>query len=534
MVSSGRRSTVGILAAFLWMALFLPATPAQTVPLEQQAKILQRQGRWYEACCVYDELLSKDRNNLEWRNAYRACLRRFRQLRRLQDGALQSVLAKRPRNEALELYDQILATVLGNYVERDRVDLAVLFREGIEELRFALEEKVFQRKYLPRVPEAALQEFKSRLAGWATERVIDRVHATRLLRQVIQAAGAVRLPAGVVALECACGACNSLDEYSLYLAPHRYAHATMALKNRFVGIGVELIVSNRRLEIARVYKKSPAAEKGLVRGGRILRIDGQPVNPMAPDVAAERLRGEAGSEVELEVLLPGDKTARQLKVYRRDVQPTSVDAAQLGDKGGDYIGYIRIHNFQESTTQEVRDALTGWRGMPLRGVILDLRGNPGGLFKSALGVAELFLPEGVIVYTHSQLSAFNRTYKSHNADPFLYRQIIVLVDGETASAAEIVVGALKDNSKALVVGHPTYGKGSIQCVIPLEGGPGGLRLTVAKFSTPARVAFSGVGILPDRLPLNDTESDPALATAEHILREMMPTPTPMPMPMMIN
>jgi carboxyl-terminal processing protease len=207
-----------------------------------------------------------------------------------------------------------------------------------------------------------------------------------------------------------------------------------------------------------------------------------------------------------------------------------VDAELRGDKGGDYIGYIRIHNFQESTATEVRDALMGWRGMPLRGVILDLRGNPGGLFKSALAVAELFLPEGVIVYTHSQLREFNRTYKSHNADPFLYRQIVVLVDGETASAAEIVVGALKDNGKALVVGHPTYGKGSIQCVIPLEGGPGGLRLTVAKFSTPARVAFSGVGILPDRLPVNDSDSDPALATAEALLREGMP----MTMPMMLR
>ena len=110
--------------------------------------------------------------------------------------------------------------------------------------------------------------------------------------------------------------CNSLDEYSLYLAPHRYAHAQTALKNRFVGIGVELIVSNRRLEIARVYKKSPAAERGLGRGDRIVRIDGQWLDPMAPDVAAERLRGEAGSTLVLQVIPAGQKTARTVKLER--------------------------------------------------------------------------------------------------------------------------------------------------------------------------------------------------------------------------
>jgi carboxyl-terminal processing protease len=511
------------------MTLLLPAASAQGLPLVRQAKLLEEKGRWYEACCIYDELLSKDRNQFDLREAYRNCLRRFRQQRRLQDGALQSVLAKRTREKSLQLYDQVLDTVLGNYVERDRIDLTALFQQGIKELQNALQEPLFRNRYLARASTAARVEFENRLAGWAGERVLDRIHATRLLRQVIQAAAVLRLPAGVVALECACGACNSLDEYSLYLAPHRYAHAAIALKNKFVGIGIELTVSNRHLEIARVYKKSPAAEAGLARGSRIVRIDGTWLDPAAPDVAAERLRGEAGSDVELEVILPGDKTARMFKIKRRDVQPTSVDAELRGDKGGEYIGYIRIHNFQESTALEVREALMGWRGMPLRGVILDLRGNPGGLFKSALAVAELFLPEGVIVYTHSQLREFNRTYKSHNADPFLYREIILLVDGETASAAEIVVGALKDNHKALVIGHPTYGKGSIQCVIPLEGGPGGLRLTVAKFSTPARVAFSGVGILPDRV-VSEGDGDLALKVAEELLR----ADSAMPMPMMLR
>src|SRR5262249_1598481 len=156
-----------------------------------------------------------------------------------------------------------------------------------------------------------------------------------------------------------------------------------------------------------------------------------------------------------------------------------------------------------------------------------LRENPGGLFRSALGVAELFLPDGVIVNVQSPLREFNRTYRAHNNNPESLR-VVVLVDGETASAAEMLAGALKDNGRARVAGKPTFGKGSIQCIIPLEQDLGGLRLTVAKFTSPARVPYSGRGIEPThRLP--DGEDLPDLIKRLNRLGLFERTPMPMPM-----
>jgi carboxyl-terminal processing protease len=191
---------------------------------------------------------------------------------------------------------------------------------------------------------------------------------------------------------------------------------------------------------------------------------------------------------------------------------------------GTYFGYLHIHTFQETTFQEVKDILAQWQAaaLPLRGVILDLRGNSGGLFKSALAVAELFLPESVIAHTLSplpDLTNLTKTYNSQNMAPFPLPMVVV-VDGETASAAEVLAGALKDNQRAVLVGQPTYGKGSIQCVIPLERAPGGLRLTVAKFTTPSRVPFSGRGLAPD-YPIEDDDPENVLKAAEQILRSQL-------------
>jgi len=497
------------------MALVLPGGRAQTVSLREQAQALEKEGRWFEACSIYDELLGKDRNDTVLRDAYRRCLRRFRQARRLADTSLQTVLNKQSPTQAGELYAEILRKVLSGYAERERADLPTLFQQGIQELRFALEEKVFEQKYLARAGRSGLESFKNRLSRWEDERARDLSRARALLGEIMTSAWQIRIPPGVVALECACGACNSLDEYSLYLAPSRYTQAETARRAKYVGIGIELIVANQKYEIARVYHKSPAALAGLEKGDRVLRIDGQALDPMAPDVVMERLRGEAGTFVEIDFQPHGAMMAQTTRIERQEVLALSVDYHNWGG----YFGYLHIHNFQESTLQEVKSALDDLRAMPmpLQGLILDLRGNPGGLLKPALGVAELFLREGVIVHTYGQLRKANQVYLSQNKTPHDW-PVVVLVDGETASAAEVVAGALKDNRRALLIGQPTYGKGSIQGTLALEKAPGGLRLTVAKFSFSSRVTFNGRGLLPDRV-VEDGENDPVLKYAEEILKQ---------------
>jgi len=367
------------------MALVLPGGRAQTVSLREQAQALEKEGRWFEACSIYDELLGKDRNDTVLRDAYRRCLRRFRQARRLADTSLQTVLNKQSPTQAGELYAEILRKVLSGYAERERADLPTLFQQGIQELRFALEEKVFEQKYLARAGRSGLESFKNRLSRWEDERARDLSRARTLLGEIMTSAWQIRIPPGVVALECACGACNSLDEYSLYLAPSRYTQAETARRAKYVGIGIELIVANQKYEIARVYHKSPAALAGLEKGDRVLRIDGQALDPMAPDVVMERLRGEAGTFVEIDFQPHGAMMAQTTRIERQEVLALSVDYHNWGG----YFGYLHIHNFQESTLQEVKSALDDLRAMPmpLQGLILDLRGNPGGLLKPALGVA---------------------------------------------------------------------------------------------------------------------------------------------------
>src|SRR5262249_38393446 len=157
-----------------------------------------------------------------------------------------------------------------------------------------------------------------------------------------------------------------------------------------------------------------------------------------------------------------------VSIERQEVLALSVDFWREDD----YFGYLHIHNFQESTLQEVKSALDELQAMPLRGLIIDLRGNPGGLLKPALGVAEMFLAERVIVHAAGQHRKANQVYLSQNKNPNPL-PVVVLVDGETASAAEVVAGALKDNQRAVLIGQPTYGKGSIQGTIALEKSPGG-------------------------------------------------------------
>jgi carboxyl-terminal processing protease len=440
---------------------------------------------------------------------------------RLQDPVLQSSITRLRDAEALRLYDEIITLVLSHYAHRETVDLEMLFRRGLQEMQWALEDRQFIQRYLSRARPADLENFRSVLLKLAGEKVPTQASAVEKVRQLTVAGQQwLRLKPGLVALELACGACNSLDEYSLYLGPRRFLQANTAQKARHVGVGFELSVSNGRLEISRVYKKSPADNAGLSKGDRLVRINDQVVSTLAPDVAAALLLGEAGSTVSVQIIPRGEEEPLVFKLERQAVLPTSVDYERLGDPmdSMNAIGYVQIHHFQESTVQEVKEALEALTAMPIKGLIVDLRGNPGGLFKPAVAVAELFLSTGVIVHTQSRLKDFNKTFKAMNMNPFAPSlPIVVLIDGETASSAEIVAGALKDNQRATLVGQTSYGKGSIQGFLPLTDLPGGLRLTIARFTSPSQQVFEGRGLVPDR-QVNDTDPDAALKVAEELIR----------------
>ena len=243
---------------------------------------------------------------------------------------------------------------------------------------------------------------------------------------------------------------------------------------------------------------------------------------MAAAAANDMLKGEAGSKVELEVA-NGDKRPRVVQLKRELVRAPSVsDPRFLEERSG--IGYLRILGFQEATVQELDLAITKLQVAGMKTLILDLRGNPGGLFDVALQVAERFLSSGVIVATHGQYFRYSQTYEAHGMNS-LAVPLVVLVDGETASSAEMLASAIKDNQRGTLVGKTTFGKGCIQRIHKLTTAPAGIRMTVAKFYSPRGLDYSGSGVSPNLdVPTSDLppelEQDAQIQAALDVARSL--------------
>ncbi len=516
-----RRLAVVLGAACLLGVLPTFAFSADDFNFKDKAVAAEKGHDWLEACRCYDKALRNDRNQPELRASYRRCLRRLYLVRRCQDRVYRDVIAKLTPSQALEVYDQVLGVVGAAYVDPSKTDVNSLFRQGVQELRYDFDEEAFLQQYLPGARPAAVSRFKKVLEDWQTHTVKNRTEAHEQALALIQAARRSDLevkPALAVAigLEFASGACNALDEYTLFLTPGYYNDIQTILQGKYVSIGVDLGVSpeDRRLEIVRVYPKSPAMEAGLQEHDRVVRID-RDAN-LTPERAAEKLRGEAGSVVEIEVqspsamsaVAPGLTASRTLKIQRRAVYLPSVMEPRLLAVQTETetlpVGLIQINHFQDSTVQDVKEALAQLQTAGVKALILDLRGNPGGSFKSGVQVAELFLNEGVVVYSESPLDEYNRPFKVEGRNP-VQLPVVVLVDRDTASAAEVVAGALKEHRQGntLIVGQTTFGKGSIQGVIPLDKAPldktpGGIRITVAKLFSPGKhQPYTGRGVTPD-------------------------------------
>ncbi|MFO0880564.1 MAG: S41 family peptidase [Gemmataceae bacterium] len=502
---------------------------------------LEKRGAWIEACRSWDDILRRDRHNLFARDGYQRCLRRLHLVLRHSDAAYRQTLVRLTPPQALDTYEQILTILQVGYPDRSRTTFAQLFHQGLQEVRIALDDPFFREHYLAGLKPAALQSYRDRLAAWPAKRITTRTEAREQVLAVLRSAsreGLTFRPAALSALtlEFAAGACNTLDEHSAFVSPGNLALIQAALRGKHVGIGAELGLADDQLQITRVLPKSPAEEVGLLPGDRLLRINGQPVHDLPVETAADRLRGEAGSllEIEVEVTRDGFPERRLLKLARRAVASPSVDYNLLAPlEYGQHIGYIKIHHFVDSTPQEMKEALLALSSSmePIKGLILDLRGNPGGVFKSAVAVAELFVADGVLVIGQSGFKEYNRPFKAEAGTP-LQLPLVVLIDGDTASAAEVLAGAMQGGRPATrLLGQTTFGKGSIQCVIPVEKAPtdrlAGIRLTVARLLSPTNQPYTGRGVIPD-VP-REEKGEALLPEARRQLLDLMRAGLPMPM-----
>ena len=311
------------------------------------------------------------------------------------------------------------------------------------------------------------------------------------------------------------GMLSGLDPHSEFLDTRELKSLNEDTSGAYSGLGIEVAEANHQLVIVAPLDGGPAKRAGIVAGDVIEAIDGVPVQPDAIDAAMKRLRGPIGSKITLTVLHPDVNKPVVIPLVRERIRVASVHARML-EPG---YAYIRISEFQEETANELTDAIDKLQKQhgPLRGAVLDLRSNPGGLVTSAVGVADDFLDSGLIVSTRGRLSQSDLKFSATPGDLLDGAPMVVLVDNGTASAAEIVTGALKDHHRALVMGRRTFGKGSVQTILPVGNGEA-VKLTTARYYTPDGTSIQAAGITPDIVLGNVTvqaNANPSLDNEEH-------------------
>jgi carboxyl-terminal processing protease len=279
------------------------------------------------------------------------------------------------------------------------------------------------------------------------------------------------------------GMIRGLDPYSQYLGPKQYKNLQSITEGRFGGIGVVVSIRDNYPLVISPIEGTPAWEAGVLSGDVIVKVEGQSSAGLTIDEVADRLRGNPGTHVALTLHREGDESDRDVNLERQIIVSRSVPYAFMAAPG---IGYVRLSDFSEKSGAEVRAAVERLRGQGAHEMILDLRSNPGGLLSQAVDVAEEFVPRGtMIVYTHGRSSQQDQRYYSTELHPLMQWPMVVLVDNATASASEIVAGALQDLDRALIVGRTTFGKGSVQSVFPLRAHDAALKLTTALYYTPS-------------------------------------------------
>jgi len=289
------------------------------------------------------------------------------------------------------------------------------------------------------------------------------------------------------------GMLSGLDPHSVYLKQERYTDLNEGTSGKFGGLGIEVVWENGFVKVIAPIDDTPASEAGLQSGDLIIRIDGETIPGNDLRSATEKMRGEPGTSITLTILRDGTPEPFDVELKRAIIKINSVKRERLSDQ----IGYLRITQFQSSTSESFRKQLKMLREIKdFSGLILDLRNNPGGLLNSAISISDAFLTDGVIVSTKGRLEANNAEYKATSVDLIDGKPIVVLINGGSASASEIVAGALQDHKRALILGTESFGKGSVQTVMNLGAGDG-IKLTTARYFTPNGTSIQATGIVPD-------------------------------------
>jgi len=344
-----------------------------------------------------------------------------------------------------------------------------------------------------------LAQFASRQHGapsWWPDRERDKqVRYFRDVLQMVKENYVGDAPADYASLTRAAldGMVSQLDPHSQFLLAEEYAEAEDELTNAFTGVGIQVEQRDGHIVIVAAIPATPAERAGLRRGDQLVKIDGQELVEPTLDSTIKLVRGEPGSQVSLTVFRPSQNRNFDYTVRRERIQLSSVRLVSVLPGN---VGYLQITQFSDRTGEEFHNALAGLEQDGITSLVIDLRNNPGGLLEAAIAVCDEFFERGeLIVYTQGRTPESRENYFAQGKHPKRSYPVAILVNGGTASAAEIVAGAMRDTHRAVIVGEKTFGKGSVQSVIELDNGEG-LRLTTARYYTPSGVTIHEKGIAP--------------------------------------
>lgn len=320
------------------------------------------------------------------------------------------------------------------------------------------------------------------------------------------------------------GMLSGLDPHSAYLIPEDYRELQAGTSGEFGGLGIEVGMEDGFVKVIAPIDDTPAKQAGVEAGDLIIRLDDTPVKGMTLAEAVKIMRGKPGTDITLTIVREGADKPLKITITRDVIKITSVKS-EMVEPG---YGYLRITQFQSRTGESMRDQIADLKessGGELKGLVLDLRSNPGGVLSAAVSVSDAFLKKGIIVYTEGRLDDAKLKFNAKPTDVLDGAPIVVLVDGGSASASEIVAGALQDHKRAIVMGDKTFGKGSVQTILPMENGSA-LKLTTARYYTPSGKSIQAKGIEPDikldrvKISMADVSGDPGRVKESNLARHL--------------
>ena len=461
----------------------------------QDGLALEKERRWGDALNLYQKGLREHPTSSQLKQRRAIARIHFDLDRRYSDTSFIRTIEEADGNTALNVYAEVLLKVQSYYV--DEPDWAELASYGLTSVEVGMMAPEFRKVNLPGVTTEQVRDAILKVRKQLESMTVDSRHDAYLVaattaQSLKQSLG---LSSQGTVYEFVCGAISALDPYSAFMSSNQYSETMSQIEGNFVGLGVELRTHADHLEIVSVIPNGSASVGGIVAGDRITSVNRQSVAEIGSERAADLMRGVEGSFVQL--VVDRNQATQSVTLERRRVEIPSVDQVSIVDANSG-VGYIRLTNFQKTTARDFDAAMWKLHRQGMRSLIVDVRGNPGGLLSASVEVADRFVGNGVIVSTKGRNPMEDYIHRANVSSTWRV-PLVVLVDENSASASEIFAAAIRDHHRGTIVGQRSYGKGSVQGIFPLNVSGGGVRLTTARFYSPTGKAISEVGVNADVL-----------------------------------